>query len=408
MKKSVLKKYAKLIIKKGVNLQKGQELTIYSACNQEAFTSMIVEEAYKAKCKKVTVRWTSDMTDKHSYKYADVETLGKVEDWELARLEHRCNTLPARLYIESSDPDAMNGVDQEKLAKAHAMSYKVIKPYLDRIENKEQWCIAAASSPEWAKKVFPDLPVKKAVEKLWEAIIYTSRVDNDPIKAWEEHNKNLADRCAYLNSLNLAELHYSSSNGTDLTVGLIEDCLFEGGTERALGSNIEFNPNIPSEEVFTSPMKGKAEGIVYATKPLSYMGELIENFSVRFENGKAVEVKAEKNEALLKQMISMDEAAPYLGECAFIPYDSPINNTNILFYNTLFDENASCHLALGMGFTNLIKDFDKYTLEELYAKGINDSMIHVDFMIGTKDLNIVGTTKDGKKVQIFKNGNWAF
>ena len=408
MKKSVLKKYAKLIIKKGVNLQKGQELTIYSACNQEAFTSMIVEEAYKAKCKKVTVRWTSDMTDKHSYKYADVETLGKIEDWELARLEHRCNTLPARLYIESSDPDAMNGVDQEKVAKAHAMSYKVIKPYLDRIENKEQWCIAAASSPEWAKKVFPDLPVKKAVEKLWEAIIYTSRVDNDPIKAWEEHNKNLADRCAYLNSLNLAELHYTASIGTDLTVGLIEDCLFEGGTERALGSNIEFNPNIPSEEVFTSPMKGKAEGIVYATKPLSYMGELIENFSVRFENGKAVEVKAEKNEALLKRMIAMDEAAPYLGECAFIPYDSPINNTNILFYNTLFDENASCHLALGMGFTNLIKNFDKYTLEELYAKGINDSMIHVDFMIGTKDLNIVGTTKDGKKVQIFKNGNWAF
>ena len=408
MKKSVLKKYAKLIIKKGVNIQKGQELTIYSACNQEEFTSMIVEEAYKAKCKKVTVRWTSDITDKQTYKYANVETLGKVEDWELARLEHRCNTLPARLYIESSDPDAMNGVDQEKVAKAHAMSYKVIKPYLDRIENKEQWCIAAASSPEWAKKVFPDLPVKKAVEKLWKAIIYTSRVDNDPIKAWEEHNKNLANRCAYLNSLNLAELHYSSSNGTDLTVGLIEDCLFEGGTERALGSNIEFNPNIPSEEVFTSPMKGKAEGIVYATKPLSYMGELIENFSVRFENGKAVEVKAEKNEALLKHMISMDEAAPYLGECAFIPYDSPINNTNILFYNTLFDENASCHLALGMGFTNLIKDYDKYTLEELYAKGINDSMIHVDFMIGSKDLDIVGTTIDGKKIQIFKNGNWAF
>ena len=298
MKKSVLKKYAKLIIKKGVNLQKGQELTIYSACNQEAFTSMIVEEAYKAKCKKVTVRWTSDMTDKHSYKYADVETLGKVEDWELARLEHRCNTLPARLYIESSDPDAMNGVDQEKLAKAHAMSYKVIKPYLDRIENKEQWCIAAASSPEWAKKVFPDLPIKKAVEKLWESIIYTSRVNDDPIKAWEEHNKNLAEKCAYLNSLHLAELHYTASNGTNLTVGLIDDCLFEGGAERTLGSKIEFNPNIPSEEVFTSPMKGKAEGIVYATKPLSYMGELIENFSVRFENGKAVEVKAEKNEAL--------------------------------------------------------------------------------------------------------------
>ena len=203
-------------------------------------------------------------------------------------------------------------------------------------------------------------------------------------------------------------MRYKSSNGTDFKVGLIDKGIFCGGSEFALGSNIEFNPNIPSEEVFTSPKKGEAEGIVYATKPLSYQGELIENFNIRFEGGKAVEVHAEKGEELLKQMISMDESAPFLGECALIPFHSPINDTGILFFNTLYDENASCHLALGMGFTNCIKDYEKYNKKELEEMGVNDSMIHVDFMIGSEDMNITGITSDGKEIAIFRNGDWAF
>ena len=285
-----------------------------------------------------------------------------------------------------------------------------MKPYLDRIENRDQWCIAAVPGVAWAKKVFPNESRSRAVEKLWQSILQTSRVEEngDPIAAWEEHNRDLAARCAYLNSLGLAELEYKSSNGTDFRVGLHEDALFMGGAEKALGSGIVFNPNIPSEEVFTSPRRGKAEGIVYASKPLSWRGELIENFSIRFENGKAVEVHAEKNEDLLRKMISMDEGAAYLGECALVPYDSPIRESGILFYNTLFDENAACHLALGHGFTNVLKDYDQYTTEECYARGINDSQIHVDFMIGTKDLSIAGITRDGKRIPVFRDGNWAF
>lgn len=408
MKKSMLKKYANLLINKGVALKKGQVLYLTINVDQSEFAEIITKEAYKAGAKKVYIFWNDDAINKLSYKYQSIDTLSKFEDWEIKRLEYRTEVLPCRLFIESSDPDCMKGINQAKVAKSKANKFPIIKPFLDKVENKEQWCIAAAASPQWAKKVFPNLPAKKATEKLWESILYTSRVWDNPIQEWEKHNEILKNKYTYLNSLSLKELQYSSKNGTNLQVGLIKDCLFAGGSEYTLGSNIEFNPNIPSEEIFTSPMKGKAEGIVYATKPLSYEGELIEDFNIRFENGKAVEVHAKKNEDLLKQIITMDENAGYLGECALIPTNSPINNSKILFYNTLFDENASCHLALGLGFTNLIKDYDKYTLDELKAKGINDSMIHIDFMIGTDDLDIVGITKDDKRVQIFKNGNWAF
>ena len=246
-----------------------------------------------------------------------------------------------------------------------------------------------------------------AIEKLWESILYTSRVTDDPIAAWDSHNKDLADRCAYLNSLNIRSLHYTADNGTDFTVGMIDQAQFCGGGETSL-QNIYFNPNIPTEECFISPKRGVAEGIVYATKPLSYQGQLIENFSIRFENGRAVEVHAEKGEELLKKMIEMDEGAAYLGECALVPQASPIAQSGILFYNTLFDENAACHLALGMGFADTIKDFHNKTLEECRALGVNDSMIHEDFMIGCDTMNIDATCADGRVVPIFRSGNWAF
>lgn len=408
MKKTVMQKYAKLIARKGINVKKGQEVVVSASLDQPDFVKMVVEECYRAGASKVTVEWSFQPITKLHYRYRSLKTLSTFEKWEIEKLEHKCETLPATIFIESDDPDGLKGIDQTKVSKASQAKYPIIKPYHDKMDNKYQWCIAAVPGEAWAKKVFPGERTSKAVEKLWNAILYTSRADgDDPVKAWEEHNADLKTRFEYLNSLGIESLHYTASNGTDFTVGLIPDALFMGGSELTLDGR-EFNPNIPSEEVFTSPMKGNAEGIVYATRPLSYRGELIENFSVRFEGGKAVEVHAEKGEDLLKQMISMDENAAYLGECALVPFDSPIRNSEITFYNTLFDENACCHLAFGRGFENCIKDFDKYTLEECRQKGINDSLIHVDFMIGSEDLNITAHTRDGKDVAIFKDGNWAF
>lgn len=407
MKKTVLRNYAKLIARTGINVQKGQDVIVYAELDQPEFVRMVVEECYRAKAREVKVEWNYQPLQKLHYRYRTVTTLSKVEEWEKARLQHYVDTLPCRIYIVSEDPDGLKGINQEKMAKSSQKRFPIIKPYRDQMENKYQWCIAAVPGAAWAKKVFPDLPKGKAIEKLWEAILSTSRVTDDPIKAWEDHNKDLHDRCAYLNSLGIEELVYHSKNGTDLRVGMIPQAEFKGGGDTSL-QGIFFNPNIPTEECFISPMRGKAEGIVYATKPLSYQGQLIENFSVRFENGKAVEVHAEKNEELLKKMIAMDEGAAYLGECALVPYDSPISNSGILFYETLFDENAACHLALGMGFADSIKDFDKYTLDECREMGINDSMIHEDFMIGCADLSIDARTGDGKTVPIFRDGNWAF
>lgn len=403
-----MQKYARLIARKGINVKKGQEVIVSASLDQPEFVKMVVEECYRAGASKVTVEWSYQPITKLHYRYRSLKTLSTFEKWEIEKLEHKCETLPATIYIESDDPDGLKGIDQTKVSKASQAKYPIIKPYHDKMDNKYQWCIAAVPGEAWAKKVFPGERTSKAVEKLWNAILYTSRADgDDPVKAWEEHNADLKTRFEYLNSLGIESLHYTASNGTDFTVGLIPDALFMGGSEFTLGGT-EFNPNIPSEEVFTSPMKGKAEGVVHATRPLSYRGELIENFSVRFENGKAVEVHAEKGEELLKQMISMDENAAYLGECALVPFDSPIRNSEITFFNTLFDENACCHLAFGRGFENCIKDFDKYTLEECREKGINDSLIHVDFMIGSEDLNITAHTRGGKDVAIFKDGNWAF
>lgn len=403
-----MQKYARLIARKGINVKKGQEVIVSASLDQPEFVKMVVEECYRAGASKVTVEWSYQPITKLHYRYRSLKTLSTFEKWEIEKLEHKCETLPATIYIESDDPDGLKGIDQTKVSKASQAKYPIIKPYHDKMDNKYQWCIAAVPGEAWAKKVFPGERTSKAVEKLWNAILYTSRADgDDPVKAWEEHNADLKTRFEYLNSLGIESLHYTASNGTDFTVGLIPDALFMGGSEFTLGGT-EFNPNIPSEEVFTSPMKGKAEGVVHATRPLSYRGELIENFSVRFEGGKAVEVHAEKGEDLLKQMISMDENAAYLGECALVPFDSPIRNSEITFFNTLFDENACCHLAFGRGFENCIKDFDKYTLEECREKGINDSLIHVDFMIGSEDLNITAHTRDGKDVAIFKDGNWAF
>ena len=408
MNKLQLKRYAKLLAKVGINPQKGQWVIVYPELDQPEFTEWVVEELYRAGAGRVTVQWTHQPIQKLKYKYEKEETLSHTDDWEVERLKLYTKELPAMLYLLSEDPDGLAGIDQDKATRARIARSKISKPYRDEIENKYQWCIAAVPGKAWAKKVFPGLQVNRAVEALWDAILQASRADGpDPVRAWARHNDEIASRCDYLNRLGLVSLEYKAGNGTDFRVGLMNESLFLGGGETTLGGRY-YNPNIPSEEIFTSPKAGDAEGIVYSTKPLSYQGELIEDFSVRFEGGKVVEVTAKKNKQLLEKMIGMDEGAAMLGECALIADDSPINNSGILYYNTLFDENASCHLALGKGFANCVRGFEELSPKQLQEMGLNDSMIHVDFMIGCKDLQITGVTAKGERVVIFKDGNWAF
>ena len=407
MKKSVLREYARLIVRTGVNVRKGQDVRITADLDQPEFVAMVADEAYKAGAREVIVDWNYQALEKVHLRGASVKTLTTVHDWQKAKWEHYVDTLPAVIHLISDDPDGLKGVSVTKMPQVAMANRKAFKPYRDQMENKYQWCIAAVPGVAWAKKVFPGVRGSQAVEKLWEAILSASRVTEDPVAAWEAHNADLKARCDYLNALGIEKLHYTADNGTDLTVGMIPQARFCGGGDESL-QKIFYNPNIPTEECFISPMKGQAEGIVYATKPLSYQGQLIDGFSVRFEGGKAVEVHAEQGEELLKSLISMDEGAAYLGECALVPQASPIAESGLLFYNTLFDENAACHLALGMGFADTIEDFHNKSLDEIHALGVNDSMIHEDFMIGCDTMNIDAICAGGKVVPIFRNGNWAF
>ena len=402
-----LEAYADLIVKKGLNLDAGQPVFLIAGLDQPEFVRMTVEKCYQAGASKVVVNWLDMPLEKLAHIYQSEETLSSIEDWELERWKWRVEKLPALLWLDSDDPDGMNGIDQGKRARAQMARFPKIKPFRDAMENKHQWCIAGVPGKAWARKVFPGMPDDVAEEKLWDAILQTARANGDPLKNWDEHNATIHRRCEILNKYQFASLEYKSANGTDFRVGLIPQGIFAGAQENDL-SGRSFNPNIPSEEIFTSPKRGEAEGTLVSTKPLSWQGTLIENFSIRFENGKAVEVHAEKGQDALERMIAMDEGAPYLGECALIAWDSPINNTGLLFYSTLYDENASCHMALGRGFGNCLKDYEKYSLEEQHNMGINDSMIHVDFMIGAEDLDITGITAAGERVAIFRKGAWCF
>ena len=413
MKKTIQREYAKLIAKSGVAVKKNDVVIIQADLDQPDFIAMLVDECYKAGAERVMVEWSYQKIQKLHIRHQKAKVLGKVEDFEEAKIKYRLEKNPAMIYILSDDPNGLAGINQAKYSKAMQERMKVIKPYRDQMDNKYKWCIAAVPGAAWAKTVFPGERTSVAVEKLWKAILMTSRVidkDGNMLDAdieWFHHNRNFAKRCEILNKAGLKALKYKSSNGTDLTVGLMEQGTFLGGGEYTLGGEY-YNPNIPTEEVFTTPKAGEAEGIVYSSMPLSWRGEIIDNFSIRFEGGRAVEVKAEKNEELLKQMIAMDEGACMLGECALVPYDSPIRNSGIMFYETLFDENAACHFAMGAGFTNTVKDYAKYTREETKAMGVNDSNIHVDFMIGTADLSVIGIKADGSEFPIFVDGNWAF
>lgn len=408
MQKTRLRKYARLLVTVGINLQPGQEVRIDAAVDQGDFVKLVTEEAYRAGASKVTVEWAfQDLVLLH-YRYQTAEQLCTIPQWQEEKMKEQAEKLPCRIVLVSEDPDGLKGLDQRKMQKAAAARHKRMEKYIDAMENKYQWVIGAVPSKAWAKKVFPEETGAKAVEKLWELILNSVYVgkENDPVKAWEKHNEEFRERADWLNQNDFDYLEYKDKNGTDFKVWLNSQVVWAGGGEETQ-SGIYFNPNMPTEEIFTTPLAGKCEGTLVASKPLSYQGQLIENFSITFENGRAVSCKAEKGEEVLRTMLAMDEGASMLGEVALVPHDSPISRSGVMFYETLFDENASCHVAMGRGFSNLLKGYEEMTKEEWTEHGINDSMIHVDFMIGTKHMEITGTRRNGEKVPVFSKGNWC-
>ena len=406
---ALLQKYAALIVRTGANVQKGQVVQLTVSVEQHAFAAMVMEECYKAGAKKVNVDWTYDIQSRLNYLYADQETLSAVLPWEEAKLKQMTEDLPCRIYIVSEDPDALKEVDPEKLSAVTQSRGRVIKPYRNAIEGRHQWVIAAYPSAAWAKKCFPALEEEAAVDRLWDAILKTVRVseDTDPVAAWKAHTDFIEEKAAWLNALGFTRLSYKSANGTDFSVELIPKARWEGAGAVNSQNGAFYIPNMPTEEIFTSPAAGKCEGTLVAVKPLSWNSQLIEDFAITFEKGRAVSCRAARGQTLLEKMILMDEGAAMLGEVALVPKESPVNQCGFLFYETLFDENACCHCALGMGFKEVLPGGDDLTMEEARQRGINDSIIHVDFMVGADDLSIDGIKADGTVVPVFRNGTWA-
>lgn len=402
-----MKKYAQAVVELGVNVKEGQYVVINSSIRQSKFVHCLVEECYKRKARFVKVEYSDDEVSKLTYKNVEEKTYIENTKQNLYRLRNYTKILPVQIYVEDSDPDVFKGIDISKAMKARIKTYPKVKKYRDMMENKYQWVIVAMPSKEWAKKVFPNDTPSVAFKKLEDAILKTTRIDNNAVNNWKEHIKELQEKSQILNELNLDYLEYKSSNGTDLKLKLMPNHQWISARENALGSNIDFTANMPTEEVFSMPSYDGVDGVVVSTKPLSLRGKLVEDFKVYFEKGRAYKVEARVGQEVLEELLSDDEGSRHLGEVALVPYNSPINESGILFFNTLFDENASCHLAFGAAFKNNIKGYETMTDEDFKKMKFNESMNHVDFMIGSKDLSIIGTKFDGTKVQIFKDGNWA-
>lgn len=402
-----MKKYAQAVVELGVNVQEGQYVVINSSIRQSKFVHCLVEECYKRKARFVKVEYSDDEVSKLTYKNVEEKTYIENTKQNLYRLRNYTKILPVQIYVEDSDPDVFKGIDISKAMRARIKTYPKVKKYRDMMENKYQWVIVAMPSKEWAKKVFPNDTPKVAFKKLEDAILKTTRIDNNAVNNWKEHINELQEKSQILNDLNLDYLEYKSSNGTDLKLKLMPNHQWISAREYALGSNIDFTANMPTEEVFSMPSYDGVDGVVVSTKPLSLRGKLVEDFKVYFEKGRAYKVEARVGQEVLEELLSDDEGSRHLGEVALVPYNSPINESGILFFNTLFDENASCHLAFGAAFRNNIKGYETMTDEDFKKMNFNESMNHVDFMIGSKDLSIIGTKFDGTKVEIFKDGNWA-
>lgn len=402
-----LEKYAHLILTIGLNLQKNQLLVINSPIECAYFTRIVAETAYKEGARDVVIVWKDELFSKIRFINAPEEVFEEFPNWQKELYISYMNEGAAFLSIASNDPELMKEVNPVRLMKAQKAGNIALKEYRENLmSNKNVWCVISVPTASWAKKVFPQVAENKQIDKLWKAIFKTVRVDQpNPIDAWQLHKAKLKKRIDYLNSLGLRTLHYKNALGTDLTIELPEGHLWLGGSEFT-PEGLEFVANMPTEEVFTLPQRTGVNGKVISSMPLNYNGNLIEKFGLTFKNGCIIDFFAEKGYEALKNLIETDEGSHYLGEVALVPYDSPISNSKILFYNTLFDENASCHLAIGKAYPVCLKNGNSLNPEELKNAGVNDSLVHEDFMIGTSDLEIIGITAAGKEIPIFKAGNF--
>ncbi|MCR8847407.1 aminopeptidase [Rossellomorea sp. SC111] len=402
-----VKQYAELAIKVGVNIQADQPLWISAPLGTEDFVRIVVKEAYLAGARIVHVQWYDEEIMRMHYEMAPDDVFYEYPSWLAAAHDWVVDLKGAFLQIEANDPDLLKGIDPERILNYEKASGDALDRFYEAIEKDEiSWSIVAIPSQKWADKVFPDLPTSERVDSLWERIFTSVRIDQpDPVSAWKSHIQTLTDKATQLNSLNLESLRYSAT-GTDLSIELHEDHIWlTGASKTPQGTN--FIANMPTEEVYTVPIKTGVNGTVRSTKPLAYNGNVIDGFTLTFVDGEIKEVSAEEGEEILKKLIETDEGAAYLGEVALVPHHSPISNSGVLFFNTLFDENASNHLAIGSSYPTCIKDGNILSDEEREEKGLNESVVHEDFMIGSATMNIEGICRDGKKIAIFRNGNWA-
>lgn len=408
IKKEIITKYVDLALNIGLNLQKEQILVIMSPVETAPFTRLLVEKAYELGASEVIIHWSDDFCKKMTFTYGKKEIFEEMPDWQVDSLMYYANKGAAFLSIAANDPELLAGIDNEKIGAYQKTRGQALKPYYDKIMvNELQWNIISVPTLAWAKKVFPNINDDEAMDMLWHAILKSTKADSEnPIETWKNHLSILKEKMDYLNNKQFEKVVITNSLGTNLTVKLPKNHIWASGKD-VTQSGIEFVANIPTEEVFSMPHKYGVDGIVYASKPLNYGGTLIEDFSITFKDGKIIDFSAKSGYEALENLVSIDEGAKYLGEIALVPFDSPISNLGILFYNTLFDENASCHLAIGQAYSSCIQNGDKLSSEEMEEVGMNDSLTHVDFMFGTSDLSIVGYEENGNCENIFINGNWA-
>lgn len=408
--KEKLQQYAELLVKVGMNIQPKQPVFIRSSVETLELTHLIVEEAYHCGASDVRVVYSDPTLKRLKFENESVEHFANHElksyDVE-ARMDY-VKRGAANLALISEDPDLMDGIDSQKLQAFQQQNARAFKGYMESVQkNQFPWVVAAFPSKAWAKRVYPELSVEEAYIKFIDEVFDIVRIDgNDPVENWRQHIANLSVYAQKLQQKNYHELHYVSE-GTDLTVGLAKNHIWEDATSYVNGKEQAFIANIPTEEVFTAPDRNRVDGYVTNKLPLSYNGTIIDQFKLMFKDGEIIDFSAEKGETVLKDLINTDEGSRRLGEVALVPDDSPISNRNTIFYNTLFDENAACHLAIGSAYAFNIQGGTEMTVEEKIASGLNDSNVHVDFMIGSSDLTIYGIFEDGSKELVFENGNWA-
>lgn len=403
-----LERYAELIVKVGVNVQQHQEVFITASIEMASLARLVAGKAYEAGAKNVHVDWVDEALSRLKYEKAEDEVFTVFPEWETAKRNGFVERGAAFISIVSSSPDLLKGIDSKRIGSYQKASGLGLREFRRAIQSdKVSWTVVAAASKAWAAKVFPDASADEAVSKLWSAIFDSVRLQaTDPVQAWKDHNANLHSKVDILNERHYRKLHYRAP-GTDLTVELHDKHLWVGASSTNV-DGIPFMANMPTEEVFTVPLKEGVNGYVSSTKPLSYGGNIIDRFKVTFENGRIVKTEAEEGQAILQQLVDSDEGSHYLGEIALVPHESPISQSGVLFYNTLFDENASNHLAIGSGYAFNVEGGKSMSPEELEKQGVNSSITHVDFMIGSADMDIDGIRPDGTIEPIFRKGNWAF